>query len=646
MSEEDRRYPDKPKPPEVHTTPLILFDEKARVRRRSSMGRLGRYLAVVLSLLALGAAWWVYRTRRAQVPAPEEPATAQRTDATPYAKRPTKLPEGVIALSDSVLSGPVGSSVTLTTRAIGAGGLPVAGGLMRFRVAGGTGTLEPDTVRTDGEGLAKTSLTLPSRPGRIVVAADLVDAETPGARFRVTAQPGAPRHAVIVQGDRQSAPPGDLLPRSLGVRVTDRAGTPVPGADVRFQILGGGGGGVVAPTLAQTDTAGYAFARWRLGSVPGDQHVAALIPEIPDTLLTFTATAVSPPQPQPEAPTVDDRPRPVTVAPRPFAVGGNFVCALSGGRVSCRGADDRGQRPDRAAVSFVALAAGVSHACGLTREGQALCWGANDSGQLGDGSRVDRPVPAPVASDARFSTIAAGVSHTCGLEGEGQVLCWGSNADGQLGDGSHEDRMTPGPVSGDQRFVELVAGWNHTCGLTATREAFCWGLNDHGQLGDGSLAERLVPTRVPDSFESLVAGSAHTCGISGGEVLCWGDDTSGQLGDGATRSRPRPALVHGLPAPVTQLAAGAVSTCALLADGRAYCWGQNVHGELGDGTRDSRATPSPVSGNLRFRSIYAGGALTCGFTTAGVQYCWGLNQSGELGDGTRESRAVPTRVGG
>jgi alpha-tubulin suppressor-like RCC1 family protein len=83
-----------------------------------------------------------------------------------------------------------------------------------------------------------------------------------------------------------------------------------------------------------------------------------------------------------------------------------------------------------------------------------------------------------------------------------------------------------------------------------------------------------------------------------------------------------------------------------MADGSVDCWGQNVHGELGDGTRQSRPTPVPVAGDLSFRSIYAGGALTCGFADDGGQYCWGLNQSGQLGDGTRESRSVPTRVGG
>jgi alpha-tubulin suppressor-like RCC1 family protein len=145
-------------------------------------------------------------------------------------------------------------------------------------------------------------------------------------------------------------------------------------------------------------------------------------------------------------------------------------------------------------------------------------------------------------------------------------------------------------------------------------------------------------------MESLAAGSAHTCGISAGDVFCWGQNLSGQLGDGTTESRRQPTQVQGLPAPATQIAAGAVHSCALLGDGRAFCWGQNLHGQLGDGTTQNRSSATAVAGTVRFRSISAGGALTCGTATTGGQYCWGLNQAGQLGDGSRQNRSTPTAV--
>jgi alpha-tubulin suppressor-like RCC1 family protein len=155
---------------------------------------------------------------------------------------------------------------------------------------------------------------------------------------------------------------------------------------------------------------------------------------------------------------------------------------------------------------------------------------------------------------------------------------------------------------------------------------------------------------VRGAIESLAAGNAHTCGISGDQVLCWGNNREGQLGNGSAEGSPQPVPVQGLPTAATQAAtqivAGAVHTCVLVADGSAYCWGQNLYGQLGDGSTTHRSTAVAVTGGLRFRSIHAGGALTCGLATDGTEYCWGFNQNGQLGDGTRESRSSPTAVRG
>jgi alpha-tubulin suppressor-like RCC1 family protein len=240
--------------------------------------------------------------------------------------------------------------------------------------------------------------------------------------------------------------------------------------------------------------------------------------------------------------------------------------------------------------------------------------------------------------------LAAGVYHSCGLSTSGQVHCWGGNINGQLGDGSRDDRPEPATVESAVDFRSIVAGWNHTCGLDAAGVTYCWGLNDEGQLGDGSRLDRLAPVQIPGSFSALAAGSAHTCGIRGERVLCWGDNAFGQLGDGTRQDRPRPVAVDGIGEAAVGLAAGALHTCVLGESGAVYCWGQNLRGELGDGTTENRSTPGPVAGELTFRSLEAGGGVTCAFATDGFEYCWGQNRSGQLGDGSRTSRAVPTRV--
>jgi alpha-tubulin suppressor-like RCC1 family protein len=385
-----------------------------------------------------------------------------------------------------------------------------------------------------------------------------------------------------------------------------------------------------------------ATASWRLGFEAGTQQLSATLLGT-EQRVVFSATAREIPRANDGNP-VPAELGPVTVVRRDFVIGGSHVCTLAGGIVQCRGANDRGQRAGTGLGGFVALATGNFHSCGLSATGEATCWGANDGGQLGDGSRVDhRTSSTAVRTQIRFSALTAGAAHTCGLAGGGVPFCWGFNQNGQLGDNSRTDARFPKTVGGGITFSTLVAGWYHTCGLTTTGNAWCWGLNSDGQLGDGSRLDRLVPTLVRGSIQSLAAGNAHTCGANPRQVLCWGDNRFGQLGDGTTEGRPQPAPVAELSS-VTQLVAGASHTCALQTDGTAHCWGQNLQGQLGDGTRTNRSSPVPVAGDLRFRSLHAGGALTCGIASDGAEYCWGFNQGGQLGDGTRESRSVPTPV--
>ena len=621
-------------------------------RRRA--GRRGPVLGLLALVIAAPSAYAAYR-----LIAPESDRASLEGALPPMVPLEFSNPDAEPGLTPAVgpdLSAPAGASLLLAVRALGAGGVPLADTVVRFEVVAGDGSLTAPTIRTDGEGLAAVSLELAATPGTTLVSVEVDGSPMAPVRFEVTTVTGLPERIEIVGGDAQEVEAGGLLAERMAVRVSDAAGNAVPGTEVLFQVLSGGG--IVGPTRLRTDSLGVASARWRLGFASGTQRLSAMAAEAGATV-TFTATAegglVAPSPTGPgtgpdstESATSEPTPtvEPVTVARMRFAVGGSHVCALSGGRAVCRGANDRGQASSTAPAGLAAVAAGTTHACGLDASGAASCWGANDSGQLGDGTRTDRTTGAGVATELRFSRLTAGASHTCGLAGGGRAACWGQNLSGQLGDGSRDDRTTPHAVAGGHRFSAIAAGWNHTCAVTSGGEAYCWGLNSDGQLGDGSRLDRLLPTRLPGRFTSVAAGTSHTCAVAGGQVMCWGGNRFGQVGDGSTEGRTAPVAVEGLPGPTTLIAAGAVHTCALVSDGSAYCWGQNLHGQLGDGSTESRSTPSAVGGSLRFESIHAGGAVTCGFTASGAQYCWGLNQGGQLGDGTRASRSLPTRVGG
>jgi len=248
-----------------------------------------------------------------------------------------------------------------------------------------------------------------------------------------------------------------------------------------------------------------------------------------------------------------------------------------------------------------AIAAGYGHTCALTGDG-VRCWGENRYGQLGDGTVTRRFMPVDVVGlSSGVTAIAAGMGHTCALTSAGGVKCWGANYTGELGDGTTASRLTPVDVVGLTSAVAAIAtGWGHTCALTRAGGVKCWGDNHSGQLGDGTAASRLTPVDVvglSSGVTAIAAGDSHTCALTSGSVKCWGSNGNGALGDGTTASRLTPVDVVGLSGGVAAISAGTGHTCALGGGGGIRCWGANSNGQLGDGTVTvSRMTPVDVVG--------------------------------------------------
>jgi serine/threonine protein kinase/alpha-tubulin suppressor-like RCC1 family protein len=298
-------------------------------------------------------------------------------------------------------------------------------------------------------------------------------------------------------------------------------------------------------------------------------------------------------------------------------------------------------------VRFIAIAAGLSHSCAIARGGAAWCWGENERGQLGDRSTMAHQAPMRVADARMFTAVDVGAGHSCALDSQAEALCWGSNSHGQLGTETMTSELSaPALVAGNHRYSALSLGWNFTCGLDAGR-AFCWGENANGQLGDGSITDRRAPVLVAGglTFRSISAGATHTCGVTPrGEAYCWGNNYGGQLGDGTRLSHEVPTAVR-TSLRFVAIATGALHTCALTSDGEAFCWGRDNYGQLGDGG-SAQDSPEPVrvTGDHSFAAIRAFGSHTCATTPSGEAFCWGYNLDGQLGDGSRVNRARPVYV--
>ncbi len=157
---------------------------------------------------------------------------------------------------------------------------------------------------------------------------------------------------------------------------------------------------------------------------------------------------------------------------------------------------------------------------------------------------------------------------------------------------------------------------------------------------------RVLEIRPPITWDTIAAGESHSCGLAQGIAYCWGNNDYGGLGTGDTDFRLVPTPVAGGQA-FSSISVGDRYTVALTATGAAYAWGYNGDGQLGDGTTDDRHTPVQVAGGNRFSAISAGGTHVLALTeTAGHLYAWGNNSLGQLGDGSGSRSLVPTFVQG
>jgi len=195
----------------------------------------------------------------------------------------------------------------------------------------------------------------------------------------------------------------------------------------------------------------------------------------------------------------------------------------------------------------VSLANRFHHACAVLDDFTVRCFGANEDGQLGDGTTSATAITTAVTPNvANVAQVVVGQLHTCALIDQ-RVTCWGSNTHGQLGDFG-ADRKTPGaPIGTIPPMTLIAAGQAHTCGLTTAGEVFCWGDNDRGQIGLGDMGGNHLPSRIPlPHAREIALGGSHTCALTDDGVFCWGFDNFGQLRDDAARvdqPSPRPVAI-------------------------------------------------------------------------------------------------------
>ncbi len=213
-----------------------------------------------------------------------------------------------------------------------------------------------------------------------------------------------------------------------------------------------------------------------------------------------------------------------------ITVGANHACALVSGGVDCWGLNDHGQlgnddlgdnssSPVRVlgpgGASFLSgvteISGGRMHVCVLRDDSTVYCWGRNETGELGDGTTINRAVPVRAGEISTATQVSAGEYHSCARLADGTAQCWGAAAFGQIGDGTTSDTSLPvtvigpggygvltgvGEISAGGGDVDETDDWEHSCALTSDNTVVCWGQNNYGQLGDGTTTMSIMPTGI------------------------------------------------------------------------------------------------------------------------------------------------------
>ena len=307
-------------------------------------------------------------------------------------------------------------------------------------------------------------------------------------------------------------------------------------------------------------------------------------------------------------------------------------------------------------VTPTAIAAGDGDSLAIGSDGNLYAWGANDYGELGDGTTAHHNSPEVItlAPGVRPTAIAVGGANSLAIGSDGNLYAWGANAVGELGDGTTTNHDSPEVITlaPGVRPTAIAVGDGDGLAIGSDGNLYAWGWNTDGELGDGTttnhnnpevitLAPGVAPTAISaGSYHNLAIGSDH-------KLYAWGYNLDGQLGDGSAVQHDSPeAITLATGVALTAIAAGYLDSLAIGSDGGLYAWGDNQYGELGDGTTSNHDSPE----RIRLASGITPTAIAAGVTyydhnlaigSDDQLYVWGFNGQGQLGDGTTTNHDSP-----
>lgn len=349
---------------------------------------------------------------------------------------------------------------------------------------------------------------------------------------------------------------------------------------------------------------------------------------------------------------------PLVVGPQVSMGHGQTLVVRADGTVWGAGANDAGQLGNGSTAAVVAPAVRVGSLTGMvgvsTRAGHSLAvgadgrvwsWGDNGFGQVGDGTVTDRVSPVVVPGLDGVTSVAAGSGHSLALRGDGSVWAWGSNGSGQLGNGLPFPQIVPGRVMGLDGVVEVAAGDEFSVALRGDGSVWTWGLQVGSAMGGAS--SNAAPVAGLSNVVEVAAGGTAVVALRGdGTVWMWGEGTLRNMGSGPSAVAAK-GLVR-VEALTDVVAIGAADThyFAIRVDGTVWGWGTNDLGQLGSGpTALEPETPLVVPAVLGAAAVGGGTGFSGAWLRDGRLVVWGSNTTGAFGLSAPGASLIPVLGG-
>jgi len=300
------------------------------------------------------------------------------------------------------------------------------------------------------------------------------------------------------------------------------------------------------------------------------------------------------------------------------------------------------------------VACGYYHTAAIKTDGTLWVWGFSMNGGIGDNTMLTRASPVQtIAGGTNWAQVAVGNRQTAAIKNDGSLWLWGGDAYGQLGDNTRVDKSSPvQTVAGGNNWKQVSAGYGHTAAIKTDGTLWAWGWNPYGQLGDNTRVSKSSPVQTiagGTNWAQVACGQYSTVAVkTDGSLWTWGNNSNGELGDNAIsvpKSSPVQTVAGGNNWKQVAFSPAGYHVAAIKTDGTLWTWGNNVYGNLGQGTIVNGASPAQtVAGGNNWKSVACGSSHTAAVKTDGSLWTWGRDTYGQLGDNTRVHKSSPVQT--